>query len=56
MVEFVVFSEQVAQGLIDRGFRLVEFKNGVWEFEDSLLLEQAVEEILEKLLQNLLTS
>lgn len=47
MEEFVVFSEQVAQGLIEKGFELLREKRGLYYFIDSLLLEKEIEKLLE---------
>ena len=46
MGEFVVFTEEVAMGLMARGFELVTQTEIAWFFEDSVLLERAVEELV----------
>ena len=46
MGEFAVFTPEVAQGLIARGFKLVGYTDKAWFFEDSVLLERAVNELL----------
>ena len=46
MGEFAVFTPEVAEGLIARGFKLVGYSDKAWFFEDSASLERAVAEIL----------
>lgn len=49
MGEFAVFTEEVAMGLMARGFE-PRYKNEVaWFFDDSVLLEKAVSELVESL-------
>jgi hypothetical protein len=49
MNEMAVFTEAIAEELVNRGFRLVGYTNKAWFFEDSVLLERAVCELVEAL-------
>ena len=45
MNEFAIFTEEIAEELIARGFQMVGRSKYAWLFEDSELLEQAVTEL-----------
>jgi hypothetical protein len=49
MSEFAVFTEEVAMGLMARGFELVAQTEKAWFFNDSVLLEAAVSELVESI-------
>lgn len=49
MNEFAIFTEAIAEELIARGFKLLGYTNKAWFFEDSLLLERTVAELVEAL-------
>ncbi len=49
MTEYVVFNEWVKDQLVDQGFELLGSGEITWYFEDSVLLERAVSELLEAL-------
>ena len=49
MGDFAVFTEEVAMGLLARGFKLRGYNNTAWFFEDSVLLEKTITELLEML-------
>lgn len=51
MGEFAVFTPEVAEGLIARGFKLVGYTDKAWFFEDSVSVERAVSELVEALAQ-----
>lgn len=42
----VIFTEAIAAELIRRGFKLIGYTDKSWEFEDSVRLEAAVDELL----------
>ena len=44
MGEFAVFTPEVAEALIARGFKLVGYTDKAWFFEDSLRLVEALED------------
>ena len=46
MGEFAVFTPEVAEGLIARGFKLVGYSDKAWFFEDSVRLERAENELV----------
>jgi hypothetical protein len=46
MGEFAVFTPEVAEALVARGFKLVGYSDKAWFFEDSLRLERAVSELV----------
>ena len=55
MGEFAIFTEEVAMGLLARGFKLRGMGTGeynVWYFEDSVSLERAVSELTAALEEN----
>lgn len=45
MTEFAVFTKEVAEGLIVRGFKMIGYTDKAWFFEDSVSLERAVGEL-----------
>lgn len=49
MNEMAIFNEWIAEELIARGFHLVGRSSLAWFFEDSVLLERAVSELVEAL-------
>lgn len=49
MGEMVIFTEEIAMGLLARGFKLKGMTNKAWFFEDSVLLERTVNELVESL-------
>ena len=49
MIEQAIFNEWIAEGLMARGFKLVGRSDLAWFFEDSVLLERAVAELVEAL-------
>ena len=49
MTEYVVFNEWVAAELQARGFKLLGQGKITWYFEDSVLLESTVSELVEAL-------
>lgn len=52
MGEMAIFTEEVAMNLLARGFKLKGMGTGkynVWFFEDSVLLERAVSELVSTL-------
>ena len=49
MGEFAVFTKEVAMALLARGFKLRGYNDAAWFFEDSVLLERAVSELVEQL-------
>ena len=52
MGEFAVFTEEIAMILLARGFKLKGYTNKAWFFEDSVLLERAVSELTEAMIDN----
>ena len=52
MGDVAIFTEEVAKGLIEKGFELVARTNKAWYFEDSVLLWVAVDELLAALSDN----
>lgn len=46
MGEFAVFTKEVAEGLLVRGFKLKGYSEKAWYFEDSVRLERSVEELV----------
>lgn len=46
MGEFAVFTEEIAMGLMARGFELTGRSEFAWFFEDSVLLQEAVGELV----------
>ena len=52
MIEFAVFTPEVAMNLITRGFKLIRRNEVAWFFEDSVLLEAAVSELVAALEDN----
>jgi hypothetical protein len=49
MNEMAIFTEEIAMGLLARGFKLKGYTEKAWFFEDSVLLERAVAELVEAL-------
>jgi hypothetical protein len=49
MNEMAIFNEWIAEELIARGFKLIDRSALAWFFEDSVLLERAVTELVEAL-------
>ena len=52
MGDLAIFTEAIAEGLMERGFELVAKTNRfepIWYFEDSVSLRAAVDELLEAL-------
>ena len=47
MYDLAIFTEEIAMGLMARGFELVAQTDKAWYFRDSVLLRDAVEELLE---------
>lgn len=47
MRDVAIFTEEIAMGLIERGFELVTKTKKAWYFEDSVSLRAAVDELLE---------
>lgn len=55
MGDFVIFTEEIAAALLARGFKLRGLGTGqynVWYFDDSVLLQRAVEELTAALEDN----
>ena len=52
MTEYVVFNEWIAAELQARGFKLLSRGKITWGFEDSVLLERTVSELVEALEDN----
>lgn len=48
----IIFTEEIALSLLARGFKLIQKTELVWEFEDSVLLEEAVNELVDALMDN----
>ena len=46
-MDIAIFTPEVAEALIMRGFELVAQTDKAWYFRDSVLLRDAVEELLE---------
>lgn len=51
MRDFAVFTPEIADGLIARGFRLKGYNKVAWFFEDSAQLRRAIEELIKDLRQ-----
>lgn len=51
-MEVAIFTEEVAMGLMARGFELVARTNKAWYFEDSVWLRAAIDELLEAFMDN----
>lgn len=49
MGDLAIFTEEIAMGLMARGFKLVTQTKKAWYFEDSVWLRVAVDELLESL-------
>lgn len=49
MGDLAIFTEEIAMGLMARGFELVTRTEKAWYFEDSVWLRVAVDELLESL-------
>ena len=49
MGEFAVFNQTIAEELIARGFKLRGYSDKAWFFDDSVLLERTVSELVEAL-------
>ena len=49
MGEFAIFTEEIAMNLLARGFKLKGYTDKAWFFEDSVLLERTVAELVEAL-------
>lgn len=47
--DIAIFTEEVAMGLMARGYELVARTDKAWYFEDSVLLRVAIDELLEAL-------
>ena len=47
MYDLAIFTPEVAKALMARGFELVAQTDKAWYFRDSVLLRDAVEELLE---------
>ena len=47
MGDFAIFTEEIAMGLMARGFELIAKTEKAWYFEDSVWLRIAVDELLE---------
>lgn len=47
MGDFAIFTKEVAEGLIERGFELIARTEKAYYFTDSVWLRVAVEELLE---------
>ena len=52
MIDLAIFTEEIAMELINRGFELVAKTKKAWYFEDSVLLRDAVSELLEAYVEN----
>ena len=52
MGDIAIFTEEVAMGLIERGFELVTRTKQTWYFEDNYWLRIAIDELLETLEHN----
>lgn len=52
MTEFAVFTEEIAMALLARGFKLKGYNDTAWFFEDSVLLERAVSELVQSLMDD----
>lgn len=46
-MDLAIFTEEIAMGLMARGFELVAQTEKAWYFRDSAWLRDAVEELLE---------
>ena len=51
-MDIAIFTPEVAKALIERGFELVAQTEKAWYFEDSVLLRDAVDELLAALEDN----
>jgi hypothetical protein len=51
MIEIAIFTEEIAEELMARGFQMVGKSKLAWFFEDSKEIEVAIEEII-KFLEN----
>lgn len=51
MGDVAIFTEEVAMGLMARGFELVARTDKAWYFEDSVWLRSAIDELLDSLLE-----
>ena len=51
-MDIAIFTPEVAKALIERGFELVAQTEKAWYFKDSMLLRDAVEELLEAFADN----
>lgn len=47
MGEFAIFTPEVVEMLVARGFKIVTYTDKAWYFEDTIAFERAVIEILE---------
>ena len=52
MRDIAIFTEEIAEGLMERGFELVTKTKKAWYFEDSVWLREAVSELLEAYEEN----
>ena len=46
-MSIAIFTEEIAKGLIEKGFELVARTKKAWYFEDSQELRAAIDELLE---------
>ena len=51
-MDVAIFTEEVAKGLVEKGFELVAKTNKAWYFEDSVWLRIAVDELLESVVDD----
>ena len=51
MYDLAIFTEEIAMGLMARGFELVAKTDKAWYFRDSVLLRDAIDELLEAFAQ-----
>lgn len=52
MGDIAIFTEDIAMGLMARGFELVARTEKAWYFEDSVFLRTALDELLEAFVDN----
>lgn len=46
-MSIAIFTEAIAEGLIERGYELIARTEKAWHFEESALIWEAVDELLE---------
>ena len=49
MRDIVIFTEEIAKGLMEKGFEVVARTNKAWYFEDNMWIRIAIDELMEAL-------